>query len=615
MFKLRDYQEKAVNTANSSLRRSLLSILIEAATGAGKSLIVANIAKFLNDSSGGKKVLCLAPSKELTEQNHAKYLAYGYPASIYSASAGSKCIRHGVVFGTPQTVANDLDIFGNQFCAVIIDEAHGITPTIKKICDKMKESNPKLRIVGLTATPYRMSTGYIYQHDENNIRVNEDMAVNPFFDRLVYRITAEELVGRGYLTPPVLDAQVCESYDTSNLMIKSNGKFDQCELEQAFEGKGRKTAAIVSEVVALANERNGVMFFAATIQHAEEIMESLPPNNSCMVTGETKKAEREKIVNNFKEMKFKYLVNVSVLTTGFDAPHVDLVAILRATESASLLQQIIGRGLRLYDGKKDCLVLDYADNVNRHELHDNIFAPKIRTYVSNKEKKQIPAHCPMCGTQNEFTARKNPDGLNHDSEGYLIDLMGNRVMIEGKPLPAHYGRRCNYSWIAKGGLMERCDYRWSMKECMECGHENDIAAKYCDNKDCRHELVDPNEKLLIDFHKMKKDPKQQSSDRVLSWRWRTWKSKRGAQTIRIDYTTEYRTFPAWFTGETNNPRARKSWLSLTTALFGGRVIDTVEQFVGEMNAKNNTGDIITVTSFKNGDFFNVVAHNEEESGI
>ena len=102
------------------------------------------------------------------------------------------------------------------------------------------------------------------------------------------------------------------------------------------------------------------MLFAATVRHAEEVMASLPPDLSAMITGDTPKGERASIIARFKARRIKYLVNVAVLTTGFDAPHVDVIAILRKTESVGLLQQIIGRGLRLHDDKRDCLVLDYA---------------------------------------------------------------------------------------------------------------------------------------------------------------------------------------------------------------------------------------------------------------
>lgn len=606
-YKLRPYQQGAVDAAISHLKKTTISILIEAATGAGKSLIVAEIAKWLNHKSG-KKVLCLAPSKELTEQNHEKYLAYGEPASIWSASAGQKCLKHGVVFGTPQSVKNDLGKFGEQFCAVVIDEAHGITNTIKSIVNHLKQCNPNLRVIGLTATPYRMNTGYIYQVTQNDTQLNEEQAINPYFDKLIYRITAQELVEQGYLTTPIADAEIAEKYDTSCIVTKRNGQFDQASIEQAFEGKGRKTAAIVSEVVNISQNKMGVMFFAATIQHANEIMESLPKELSAVVTGQTKKAERESIVNRFKNREFKYLVNVAVLTTGFDAPHVDVVAILRATESASLFQQIIGRGLRLHNDKEFCLILDYAENIERHGLEDDLFSPEIKTRKLSGEKFIVDAVCSSCGFKNEFSGRPNPENFEIDEEGYFVDLAGNRIDVgEGQFMPAHFGRRCNHAIINQRSV-DRCNHRWSLKVCPECEEENDIASRYCTS--CKTELVDPNEKLKIDYKKMKMSPNIMSTDKVLGWRCQEWISQRGNKSMRVDYTTEYRTFPVWYSPESNNIRSLNLWNNLNMAVFG-KVAPSIDKFIEAV--KNGFGEMPkTLTVKKEGDFFKVYSHNEPE---
>lgn len=608
-YKLRPYQQGAVDASVYHMTRSTGSLLIEAATGAGKSLIVAEIAMWIHGKSG-KKVLCLAPSKELTEQNHEKYLAYGNPASIWSASAGKKCLKHDVVFGTPKSVANDLGKFGEQFAAIIIDEAHGITPTIKKIVNHIKSCNPNVRVCGLTATPYRMNTGYIYAVDENNISLEEDETVNPFFDKLIFKITAHELIDQGYLTPPVADAKISEKYDTSGLIIKNNGMFDTSSVEQAFEGKGRKTSAIVSEVVALAQHKMGVMFFAATIQHAEEVLASLPDGRAELVTGKTPKKERESIINRFKNREYKYLVNVAVLTTGFDAPHVDVIAVLRSTESASLFQQIIGRGLRLHPDKETCLVLDYADNIGFHDLEDDMFVPKIRTSIKSSDSITVEARCIRCNTVNEFSGRPNHDSFEIDDEGYFLDLAGERIEAgENQYMPAHFGRRCNFNHLTPSGL-ERCDQRWSMKVCPECEQENDIAARYCSNRDCRCELVDPNEKLRLDYKKMKAMPSILSTDKVIGWRYQEWTSQKGNRSLRVDYTTEYRTLSIWYTPDSSNMQARSLWRDLSYAVFGpSRVATSIDHFIDAMS--RNVGVMPeTITSKKVGDFFKVFMHNQ-----
>lgn len=606
-YELRPYQRGAVDAAIDYLTKCVDPCLLELATGAGKSLIVAEIAKWLGEKSG-KKVLCLAPSKELVEQNRAKYLEYGLPASIFSASAGGKDLRHQVVFGSPQTVANSLDRF-QGFAAVVIDEAHGITSTVKKIIQGMRELNPRLRVVGLTATPYRLNTGYIYEMDEHDNPVPDWAARKPFFKKLLYRVTADFLIDLGYLTQPVADIR--DGYDTSGLEQKG-GSFTSESVERAFEGHGRKTAEIVSQVVGYSAGRMGVMIFAATIEHAQEIMASLPPENARLITGDTKKRERVTIIDSFKRREFKYLVNVAVLTTGFDAPHVDVIAILRATESAGLLQQIIGRGLRLHDDKRDCLILDYAENIERHKLEDNLFEPEIKAIGGGSKKITIPAKCALCGTVNEFSGRPNPDEFEHDEEGYFIDLAGNRIMIDGQPKPAHFGRRCFGQTLEKGHFV-RCEGRWSFKACPECDTENDIAAKKCTS--CKAELIDPNEKLQLDFKRMKKSPHEKSSDRVVGWYCQKWVSQKGNETLRVDWTTDYRTFSVWYSPNSKSAKGQYIWANLSQAVFGeDRVAPTIDAFIDALKKGHGTKPE-TITSKKQGDFFEVFEHNAAEDKL
>jgi len=145
---LRPYQSAAHKAVMAWVRKSVDPCLVDAPTGSGKSHIISAIAEDLHAISGGKKVLCLAPSAELVTQNREKYLATGNPASIMSASAGANCMRHPVVFGTPGTVKNRIRAFGRDFCAVVLDEAHRITPTVKSIIERLKEQNPKPIVTG-----------------------------------------------------------------------------------------------------------------------------------------------------------------------------------------------------------------------------------------------------------------------------------------------------------------------------------------------------------------------------------------------------------------------------------------------------------------------------------
>jgi DNA repair protein RadD len=490
VFELRDYQKAASDAIITWTRKISAPICAELATGAGKSLIIADVARRINEMSG-KKLLCMAPSKELIEQNYAKYIAAGNPASLFSASVGIKSTRHPAVFGTPKTVLNGIERFKSDFAGIVIDECHRIDPTTKSIIAGMREGNPNLRVIGLTATPYRMGDGYIYQIGMDGQQVEQ--ANNPLFSRLVYRVQTQELVNRGFLTPPEMLASD-RHYDAASLQLNKQNQFDAGEVAQVFEGKGRLTADIVADVIDKADHRFGVMFFAASIQHAQEIMESLPPEHSRLVTGATPKTDRTRILSDFKSGRIHYIVNRDVLTTGFDAPNVGTIAIMRATESAGLLLQIIGRGLRLHDGKESALILDYAENLTRHGLSSDNLNPEIQAKAQTV-KNPIDVTCPVCHHINQFSAKPNKEQIPINSHGYFEDAFGHKLLdATGHPIAAHFGQRCQHITLTPTGTSQ-CDHRWNFRDCPECGGENSLSARECVH--CGAELVDPNDKLIL----------------------------------------------------------------------------------------------------------------------
>lgn len=548
-IKLRPYQQESVDAVLSYIRSNSEPCIISLPTGSGKSIVVAMLAQNIFNMSGGKRVLCLAPSKELIEQNYEKYTLLGEKASIYSASVGQKSLRHQVIFATEGTFKKIAKSIGHEFAGVVIDEAHKTTDTIKTIIAEMKEGNPNLRVIGMSATPYRLGDGYVYEMDLNNRIVEE--ANDPFFKKLVYRITARELIAMGYLTPPTL-IPTDMHYDTSGLKLTASNTFSHTSLDKAFTGQGKLTSNIIADVVARSHDRQGVMIFAATIRHAEEIMDSLPNQLSAMVTGSTPKAEREDIIQRFKDQKIKYLVNVAVLTTGFDAPHVNHIVIMRATESAALYQQIIGRGTRLCEGKNDFLVSDYTDNINELFPSGDIFEPSIKAY-GRKENPKIEVTCPTCSTVQEFSKRPNFDDYNE--YGYAVDLAGDVL----EPLiPAHYGRRCTNVVLKGLNRFVRCDYFWANKECEECGHHNDIAARICES--CKHQLIDPNDKLndvavvLYGEKKIKVEVTAMHVDKG--------KTKSGGDVINVTFETEDNFIPVRF-----YPNHHNNWIARQASVF------------------------------------------------
>lgn len=566
---LRPYQQAAVDAAMTHLRKSVDPILIDAAPAAGKSYMIAKLSDELHKISG-KKVLALAPSKELVEQDHEKFLLTGNPASVFSASAGAKSTRHNVIFGTPLTVKNAISRFTNNVCAVIVDEAHGITPTIKEIIDAIRRHNPMLRVIGLTGTPFRLGAGYIFRMWPDD-RVNgDDTARDPYFVKCVYRVSAREMLDQKFITPMLIGA-INERYDTDSLVLLPNGHFNSEDVDRAFVGHGRKTAAIVADVLDKAKDRpGGVMFFAATVRHAEEVMASLPKHNSAIVTGTTGKKDRENVIMAYRSNSIRYLVNVGTLTTGFDVEHTETIALLRATESAALLQQILGRAWRLHPDKKDSLLLDYAGNIERHFPDGDIYNPVINAGKSATAGEAVTASCPDCGYSNEFTRNADTQDYKLDENGYCLDVFGERIETDYGPMPGHYGRRC-FGMVRTGktGEYSRCNYRWTGKDCPTCGEINDIAARYC--YVCKAEIVDPNEKLQADFKALKRDPTQVQTDEVITMDVKPGVSQRGNKTIRVDWKTPYRQFSTWFTPESNATRAQKDWDAFDGATIGGKM--------------------------------------------
>jgi len=484
-YTLRPYQQEAVNAVIDYIKKNTAPACLEVATGGGKAIICAELARLVYKMSG-KRILILVPTAELVKQNKEAFDMTGYPSSIYSASV-SKSLRHHVVFATPLSFKSVAKRIGKEFALVIQDECHLLSPTYKKIYSDMLEGNPNLRIIGMSASPYKLNSGYVYEIDDNDNLVEE--ATDPYFKKLLYRIDARLLISLGYLTPPSI-GDVCVKYDTSEMELNSYKEFTQESIDRAFVGKGRLTSQIVADIVDKSKNARCVMIFAATVAHAIEVMGSLPPEISRLVTGETPKKERDFIMKETQSKKIKYLVNCSVLTTGVSINHVDVVAILRKSTSHSLITQIVGRGMRLCDNKPYFLLLDYANNVTDLFPDGDIFNPDIKAYRS-RESIKIDISCPECGSKQKSTKRQGYDSYN--DEGFALDLAGDVIKIDGLKLPAHYSRRCVGVTRSKANEWERCGFYWASKECDECGYKNDVAARFCGG--CNHELIDPNKSL------------------------------------------------------------------------------------------------------------------------
>lgn len=315
-------------------------------TGSGKSVVIANIAKGLSG-----KTLVFQPSKEILEQNFKKYISYGYRAGIYSASAGMKYIDD-VTFCTIGSVAKKPHLFEN-FKNIIIDECHlvnagdGMYRNFIKTLDHCK-------VLGLTATPYRLTTGY------DGAMLKFITRTSPrIFNRVLYYVQNSELFDAGHLAK--LDYFQFNVIDRSMLTVNNSGTdFTEASLRSYYRSINMPKITIDYANRMLKKRRN-LLVFCALIDEANKVAAGVP--GSVVITGNTPADQRASILADFKRGKIACVINVGVLTTGFDYPELEAVLIARSTMSLALYYQIIGRVMRPHPNKESGWVVDLGGNI------------------------------------------------------------------------------------------------------------------------------------------------------------------------------------------------------------------------------------------------------------
>lgn len=324
-------------------------------TGAGKSLLIALLIQQALEFGG--RVVVLAHRKELLQQNadEIRGLIPGVDVGIYSAGLKSREIYNAVVVAGIQSVYRKAEDLGRRHL-ILVDEAHLISDLEESMYGQFltaMKANEGLRIVGLTATPFRTGAGPICGPDR-------------IFQRVVFEAKTAQLIAEGFLCPitnKVADAEV----NTDKVSLRG-GEFVESEMQAAFD-VDEKVWAACAEILEKTQDRHSILVFASGVHHAEQIAELLP--GSAVVTGETLPIERAETLRRFVAGELRFLVNVDVLTTGFNARCVDAIAILRATMSPGLFCQMVGRGLRLHPSKNNCLLLDFGGNIARHGSIDD----------------------------------------------------------------------------------------------------------------------------------------------------------------------------------------------------------------------------------------------------
>ncbi len=396
-MELRPYQQAAVDAVYNHLRAKENNPCVVLPTGTGKSVVIAKIVSDAVKTWNGR-VLILAHVKELLEQNAGKIEAFcpDIPIGVYSAGLKSRDTTESVIVAGIQSVYDKACDLG-AFDLVIVDEAHLIAPDgdgmYRTFLKDMLVINPHVRLIGLTATPFRLKGGLICQPEN-------------LLNEVCYEAGLKEMIRDGYLSPLVSRAGRAEA-KLDELHIRG-GEFIGDEIASAMDTDELVSAAC-REIVELTRERNAVLIFTSGVDHCRHVAEqiaSLTGKECAVVTGDTPPGERAEIIDRFKgkiipadlfgtpKPPLKYLCNVNVLTTGFDAPNTDCIVLLRPTNSPGLLIQMVGRGTRLSPetGKTDCLVLDYGGNIMRHGPVD-----MITVTDRTPGKGDAPAKkCPQC---------------------------------------------------------------------------------------------------------------------------------------------------------------------------------------------------------------------------
>lgn len=350
MFQPRPYQADAVRTSLDFFRaKKNYNGLLILPTGSGKSVVVALIAMGLEG-----KTIIFQPSKEILQQNYSKFIQAGGRAAIYSASAGQKWLDR-VVFATIGSVAKKHHLF-REYNNIIIDECHLVNANGGMYLDFINAVDDS-KVLGLTATPYRLTSTMEGAMLKFLTRTRPKV-----FNKVLYYVQNKVLFDAGYLAK--LEYYKFNVIDRSMLRTNSTGTDFTEQSLRSYYRKINMPQITIGYANRLLAKRNNLLVFCSLIEEARAVVAAIP--GAEMLTGDTKPKERDDILSRFKAGKLRCVVNVGVLTTGFDYPGLEVVLIARSTMSLALYYQIIGRVMRPYkypDGtEKVAWVVDLGNN-------------------------------------------------------------------------------------------------------------------------------------------------------------------------------------------------------------------------------------------------------------
>ena len=401
MPELRPYQKQAVEAVYESLRNTDDNPCVEIPTAGGKSWCIAQISTDAVRVWNGR-VMVLAHVQELLVQNAEKIaqLCPGIPVGVYCAGLGRRDTEQPIIVGGIQSVYDKAEQFGKRDL-LIVDEAHliktgdGDEGRYRRFFSDMKRINPHVRLIGFTATPFRLGGGSICKPEN-------------LLNRLCFRAEIKPLIAQGYLSP-ITSKAGHSSINLDGLHVRA-GEFVQDEVEAAMNGSLAVMSACL-DAVKLAEGRKTIIVFCASVKHAQHVakkLHELTGDETAVLTGDTPPQERATILRRFRgldlhpdlfgvpEKPIRWLCNVSVCTTGLDVPGIDCVVVLRATASPGLFLQMAGRALRRSPetGKTNAVILDYGGNILRHGPLDMVQARE----PGHGPKRDAPLakECPQC---------------------------------------------------------------------------------------------------------------------------------------------------------------------------------------------------------------------------
>ena len=361
MLTARYYQANANAAVWKYLCEDQGNPLVILPTGAGKSLVIALLIEQARKFDG--RVIVLQHRKELIEQNAAELreLMPGVDVGIYSAGLKSRQTSHDVLMAGIQSIYKRAADIGERHL-ILIDEAHLVSQDDESMygqfLSELRALNPKCRVAGLTATPFRTGEGPL-------------CGKSKLFQFPVYEAFTGDLIEQGFLCP-ITNKPADAEVDTEGIKTRG-GEFIESDMQAVFMIVDNVLMAC-KEAIAKCHDRKSILIFASGVRHAEDVARIIAEKTGervGLVTGETLPIERSGILSDFKTQSLRWLVNCDVLTTGFNAKCVDAIAIMRATMSPGLFCQMVGRGLRLHPSKVNTLILDFGENIKRHGSIDD----------------------------------------------------------------------------------------------------------------------------------------------------------------------------------------------------------------------------------------------------